>query len=64
MEGRLALEFDGRDHYDARQYGIDLAKGLQATESGMFVTRLSYWQLMEEWPRVLDAILRAIAMLS
>jgi hypothetical protein len=54
----------GRDHYDARQYGIDLAKGLQATESGMFVTRLSYWQLMEEWPRVLDAILRAIAMLS
>ncbi|NYJ96277.1 hypothetical protein HNR18_000149 [Pseudoclavibacter caeni] len=30
----------------------------------MFVTRLSYWQLMEEWPRVLDAILRAIAMLS
>jgi very-short-patch-repair endonuclease len=58
---RLVLEVDGREwHSGAAAYGRDRARDLALIECGCLVLRLSYDQVMGEWPRVIAVIRRLV----
>jgi len=57
---RLVIECDGREwHSDDQAVKKDYERDLGAAERGYLVLRLSYAQVMFEWPRVV-AVVRAI----
>ncbi|MFB2585955.1 endonuclease domain-containing protein [Herbiconiux liukaitaii] len=57
---RLVLEVDGREwHSGATAYARDRGRDLALVETGYLVLRLSFDQVMGEWPRVI-AVIRAL----
>lgn len=57
---RLVLQIDGKHHVGA-QRSEDIRHDAELTLMGYHVIRISYQQLMHEWPMVQDLIMRAIA---
>lgn len=59
---RLVLEVDGREwHSGAAAYARDRSRDLALIECGCLALRLSYDQVMGEWPRVIAVIRRLVA---
>jgi very-short-patch-repair endonuclease len=57
---RLVVETDGREwHSSPAAYATDRSRDLALVEQGYAVLRLSYDQVMGEWPRVI-AVIRAL----
>jgi very-short-patch-repair endonuclease len=57
---RLVLQIDGGHHVGAQRRS-DIAHDAQLTLLGYHVIRVDYVQVVNEWPEVHDAIVRAIA---
>jgi very-short-patch-repair endonuclease len=58
---RLIIEVDGREHHDdAAAFTRDRRRDLAAHARGYLVIRLSYRQVMFEWPRVEQRLLELI----
>ncbi len=56
---RLVLEMDGEEwHSGPEAYAVDRERDLTLVELGYTVIRLTYDQVMDEWPRVI-AVIRA-----
>lgn len=57
---RLVLQIDGKHHVGA-QRSEDIRHDAELSLMGFHVIRISYQQLMFEWPTVQDLIMRAVA---
>jgi very-short-patch-repair endonuclease len=57
---RLALQIDGKHHVGA-QRSADIRHDAELVLMGYHVIRISYQQMMYEWERVQDLIMRAVA---
>lgn len=57
---RLVLQIDGKHHVGA-QRSEDIRHDAELRLMGYHVIRISYQQLMDEWPMVQDLIMRAVA---
>jgi very-short-patch-repair endonuclease len=57
---RVALQIDGGHHVGA-QREADIAHDAQLMLMGYHVIRVGYWQVVERWHEVQDAIMRAVA---
>lgn len=58
--GRLVLQIDGKHHVGA-QRSEDIRHDAELRLMGYHVIRVSYQQLMHDWPAVQDLIMRAVA---
>lgn len=58
---RLVLQIDGKHHVGA-QRSEDIRHDAQLRLMGYHVIRISYQQLMHDWPMVQDLIMRAVAL--
>lgn len=57
---RLVIQIDGGHHVDA-QRASDNEHDVQLRLAGYYPIRVTYWQLMNAWPRVQELILEAVA---
>lgn len=57
---RLVLQIDGA-HHVGEQRSEDIRHDAELRLMGYHVVRISYHQMMHEWPRVQDLIMRAVA---
>jgi very-short-patch-repair endonuclease len=57
---RLVLQIDGKHHVGA-QRTENIRHDAELTLLGYHVIRVSYTQMMFDWPQVQDLILRAVA---
>ncbi len=57
---RLVLQIDGKHHVGA-QRSEDIRHDAELRLMGYHVIRVSYQQLMHDWPAVQDLIMRAVA---
>ena len=58
---RLVVQIDGRQHDGEQHRSSDYAHDLQLELRGYHVIRVSYTQVMHEWPAVQTSILEALA---
>ena len=59
---RLVLETDGEEwHSGAKAYAVDRERDLALVERGYIVIRLTFDQVMLEWPRVIAAVRALVA---
>ena len=57
---RLVVQIDGR-HHVGTQRTADIAHDAALMAAGYYVIRLSYGQILDDWPTVQDVIARAVA---
>ncbi|MCD7101451.1 endonuclease domain-containing protein [Pseudoclavibacter sp. 13-3] len=60
VDGILAIEVDGGTHDGHHRTARDRAKEADIRAAGYRVVRFSYWQIMEQWPRVYAEILQLL----
>lgn len=62
IDGRLIIEADGEENHEgATNRQKDLRRDAAASALGYESLRFDYWQIIEQWERVLPAILAALA---
>jgi very-short-patch-repair endonuclease len=60
--GRLIIETDGRTHHLGEAFAKDRRRDRSATLAGYRVLRLTYRQVIDEWPDTFRAICAALAL--
>ncbi|HET6825070.1 MAG TPA: type IV toxin-antitoxin system AbiEi family antitoxin domain-containing protein [Amnibacterium sp.] len=60
--GRLIIETDGKKHHIGDAFAKDRARDRSATLAGYRVLRLTYRQVIDEWPTTFEAICAALAL--
>ena len=60
VEGRVAIELDGRTHHSSAQHHADVRKAGAIARHGLVLLRFGYAQVMEQWPMVLATISAAL----
>ncbi len=60
--GRLIIETDGKEHHIGEAFANDRRRDRAATLAGYRVLRLTYRQIIDEWPDTFRAICAALAL--
>ena len=60
--GRLIIETDGKEHHIGEAFANDRRRDRAATLAGYRVLRLTYRQVIDEWPETFRAICAALAL--
>lgn len=62
VAGRLIIETDGKEHHTGDAFTVDRRRDRAATLNGYRVLRLTYQQVLFEWPTTFRAICAALAL--